>query len=199
MTTRPSSCSRSNDARSVAVSGLLETWVALLRAINLGSRNRVPMAELRRVLADAGCDSVETYIQSGNVVFTAPRVERADLARRLGRAVEAAFAVDTLVILRTASEIARISHSHPFGPDTSRSYVTFLAEPPAPEAVEKLQGADAAPDAFRVDGCDVYIHYPAGIQGALLPPAKVERLLGVHGTNRNWRTVERLAKLAGRR
>jgi len=174
-------------------------WVALLRAVNLGSRNRVPMAELRDVLADAGCGSVATYIQSGNAVFTSPRSDRDALARELELAIRAAFDVETVVILRTEAELARTVRSHPFGPDTTHSHVTFLAAEPPREAVRRLEALDVAPDEVRVAGADVHLRLPGGQQGARMTPARLERELGVPGTNRNWRTVVRLAEMASAR
>ena len=171
-------------------------WVALLRGINLGSRNRVPMAGLREVFADAGCEAVTTYIQSGNVVFAKRASDRRALARRLERAVREVFDVTAPVVLRTAAELAGVIRSHPFGRDTAHTAVTFLAEKPDRAAVRRLEALDVAPDRVEVAGSDVYLHYPNGFQGARLTGAVLERTLGLAGTARNWRTVTRLAELA---
>src|SRR3954447_26979294 len=123
----------------------MKQWVALLRAVNLGSRNKVPMAELRRVLEDAGCDSVRTYIQSGNAVFG----HDAPDAGVLEAAVADAFGVQTTIVLRSARQIRTLAGAHPFGADTSRSFVAFLAEKPKPAALRALGGLDVAPDRFE--------------------------------------------------
>ena len=99
------------------------------------------------------------------------------------------------VVLRTWPELRRLAASHPFGADTSKSAVTFLAEKPTAAAVRRLRELDVAPDEAKVVGRDVLIHYPNGIQGSRLTGALLERTLGVQGTNRNWRTVARLAEL----
>jgi uncharacterized protein (DUF1697 family) len=171
-------------------------WVALLRGINVGSRNAVPMAGLRRLFEENGCGSVTTYIRSGNVVFTSAASDRAALAGRLERAVASTFGVSALVVLRTFAETRRVARSHPFGPDTSQSLVVFLAQKPRPKDVGSLKRADVAPDRFKVVGSDVFLHYPNGVRGAQLTGALLERRLGVAGTMRNWRTVTRLAELA---
>jgi uncharacterized protein (DUF1697 family) len=171
-------------------------WVALLRGINLGARNKVPMAELRRLLEESGYDSVRTYIQSGNVLFTSAASDRAALARRLERAVEDAFGVSAAVVLRKFAEIGRVARSHPFGEDTSKTQVAFLAKEPRREAVRELKRLDIAPDRVEVVRSDVYLHYPNGVQGARLSGAVLERQLGVQATVRNWRTVTRLAEMA---
>ena len=174
-------------------------WIALLRAINLGARNKVPMAELRTAFEGAGCTDVQTYIQSGNVVFRARSTSATALQRRLERAVAEQCGVKSTVVLRTWPELQRVVASHPFGSDTSKSAVTFLADKPPAAAVRRLRELDVAPDEVKVAGRDVYIHYPRGIQGSRLTGALLERTLGVEGTNRNWRTVARLADLTGDR
>jgi uncharacterized protein (DUF1697 family) len=171
-------------------------WVALLRAVNLGARNRVPMAELRALLERSGLGDVRTYIQSGNVLFTSPDGERGTLGGRIEDEILGAFGVTTTAILRTFGELRAVASSHPFGSDTSRTHVSFLAAEPHSDAVVRLLAADHGPDRAHVSGSDVFLHYPAGVQGSRLTAAKLERLLGVPGTARNWRTVTALAELA---
>ena len=173
-----------------------EGWVALLRGINLGSRNRVPMAGLRELFEEAGCDSVRTYIASGNVLFTHAPTDRASLAQRLEQAVEERFRVPTSVVLRTFAEMARVAGSHPFGEDSSKTHVAFLAEQPPADMLRGLNGLDVSPDRFEISGSDVFLHYPNGVQGSRLTGALLERQLGVAATIRNWKTVARLAQLA---
>ena len=170
-------------------------WVALLRAINLGARNKVPMAALRDVFAGAGASNVRTYIQSGNVVFTAPTSGGAALARKLERAVDDAFGVPAAVVLRTFAELQRVVDSHPFGRDTSTTMVAFLARKPPAAKVRAVRALDIAPDQVEIAGSDVYLSYPNGVQGATLTGARLEKQLGVAATVRNWRTVARLAEM----
>lgn len=173
---------------------MAQGWVALLRGINLGSRNRVPMAELREVFEAAGCADVRTYIQSGNVVFSSPRRGPAALARQLEQAVADAFGVVAPVVLRTFEEIAGVAGSHPFGRDTSHSYVSFLAADPDADGVARLAEL-AGEDGLSVAGRDVFLRYPNGVRGARLTGPLLERHLGTPGTVRNWRTVTKLAEL----
>jgi uncharacterized protein (DUF1697 family) len=169
-------------------------WVAFLRAINLGARNKIAMADLRAAFENAGCSDVRTYIQSGNVLFQASG-SGAALRRKLERAVERECGVKTAIAIRTWTELRRIAGSHPFGADTSGSAVTFLVEKPAAAAVRRLRELEVAPDEAKVVGKNVFIHYPNGVQGSRLTGALVEKTLGVAGTNRGWRTVARLAEL----
>ena len=170
-------------------------WVVLLRAVNLGARNKVPMAELRALLEETGYRDVQTYIASGNVLLDGPK-SGAAVGRKLERIVADAFGVTTTAIVRTPDDLAAVVAGHPFGRDTSRSHVVFLAHDPGREAADRLAAADHAPDRAELAGTHVYVQYPAGVQGARLSAARLERLLDVPGTHRNWRTVAALAELA---
>jgi uncharacterized protein (DUF1697 family) len=170
-------------------------WVVLLRAVNLGGRNKVPMAELRTLLEDAGYGDVRTYIASGNVLLDGPR-SKAAVADELERLIADAFGVTTTAIMRKPAELAALGDGHPFGRDTSRSHVVFLASRPAAKSVGLLAETDHGPDRAVVDGANVYVQYGAGVQGARLSAARLERILGVPATHRNWRTVAALARLA---
>ncbi len=171
-------------------------WVALLRGINVGGKNIVPMADLRRLFEESGCSSVSTYIQSGNVIFRHPTKARLELAQLLEQAVADTFGVPAVVVLRTFEEVAKVAGSHPFGTDTSQTIVTFLARKPDREGVRRLAKPDVTPDQFKVVGSDVFLHYPNGVRGARLTGTLLERHLGIAGTARNWRTVTRLADMA---
>lgn len=170
-------------------------WVVLLRAVNLGSRNKVPMAQLRSLLEGSGYGDVRTYIASGNVLFDGPR-SAAAVARELEQIVADGFGVETTAIVRKPAELAALVGGHPFGRDASRSHVVFLAGRPTAKAAERLAAADHAPDRGVLAGRDVYVQYGAGVQNARLSAARLERLLGVAATHRNWRTVTALAELA---
>lgn len=174
---------------------MAQRWVALLRGVNLGSRNRVPMPELRRLLEDEGLDDVRTYIASGNVVFSQAASDRTALARRLERLVGTSFGVSSRVVLRTSAELKKLVRAHPFD-DTSKTHVVFLADKPARRDAQRVAKLDLAPDEVKVVGSDVYLHLANGVQGARLGAATLEKELGVAGTMRNWRTVAKLAELA---
>jgi uncharacterized protein (DUF1697 family) len=170
----------------------MTTYVALLRAINLGKARKVPMAELRAVLADLGHSGIATHLQSGNAVFRAgkpPDAVTADLEFALAER----FGFDVPVILRTAGEMCAIAAEHPFGDDDpTKLHVVFYALTPPDAAIERIDAARAAPDRFVVRGREAYVHYPngAGRSKLNLDP------LGP-GTARNWRTVRALGEMVG--
>ena len=170
-------------------------WVVLLRAVNLGARNKVPMPELRSLLEEAGYGDVRTYIASGNVLLDGPR-SGAAVARELERIVADEFGVDTTAIVRKPAELAALVSDHPFGRDTSRSHVVFLTKRPTAKAAERLAEEDHSPDRGVLAGANVYVQYGTGVRDARLSAARLEKLLGVSATHRNWRTVVALAELA---
>jgi uncharacterized protein (DUF1697 family) len=171
-------------------------WVALLRGINVGGRNMVPMAGLRTVFEDAGAAEVTSYIQSGNLVFAHALSDRAALAAQLEQALRDTFGVRSTVVLRRFVEIARVARATPFGADNSQTHVVFLERKPKPEAVRNSATLEIAPDEVKVVGSEAFLHYRHGVSGSRLTGAVLERRLGVSGTARNWRTVTRLAELA---
>jgi len=166
-------------------------WVALLRGVNLGARNKVPMAQLRTLLEDAGYAGVRTYIASGNVLLDGPAGKK-KLASELERLVLNSFGVTTAVILRKPRELAAAVEAHPFA-DTSETHIAFLATRPSRAAAARLEHVD--PSAVLV-GTELYLRLPRGVHGSRLSNARIESLLGVAATLRNWRTVVALAELA---
>jgi uncharacterized protein (DUF1697 family) len=161
----------------------LATWVALLRAVNLGSRNKVPMAQLRRAMEDAGYDDVRTVIASGNVVFSRGAKPS---SRALESLIADAFGVRTTVIIRSAAQIRKLRAAKPF---PGAAYVAFLAT--RPRSTKSIEGIDE----FAVVGGDIVLHFPNGSAAAQLTGAVLEKKLGIDATVRNWNTVERLADL----
>lgn len=169
-------------------------WVVLLRAVNLGARNKVPMAQLRVLLEEAGYGNVRTYIASGNVLLDGPR-SPADIARKLERVVADAFDVETTAILRTPGALAKTVESHPFD-DVSETHVVFLAAKPRAAAVARLEAAAGGAEHAVLAGNEVYLRLPRGVHGSRLSVTRIESLLEVPATLRNWRTVAALAELA---
>jgi len=175
------------------------SWIALLRGINVGGRNRLPMAELRELFERAGCLEVRTYIQSGNVVLaTGDGTARAELAERLAAAVEAAKGFRPAVVLLTLDELAAAMEGNPFPKATAepnRLHLWFLADEPDDVDFDALDSLRTPSERFELSGRILYLHAPDGIGRSKLA-ARVERALGVEATARNWRTVDTLHEMA---
>ena len=172
----------------------MATYAALLRAVNLGARNRVAMADLRALAEELGGKDVRSYVQSGNVVFRHAG-GAAKLEKALEQAIAHEFDLEITVVVRSAAQLARVVQTNPFDP--AGVYVSFLASAPRRAAVRELVEADHGPDRIAVEGKEVYLCLPAGYGQSRLNNAFLERKLGVRATLRNWRTVTAVAELAG--
>jgi len=177
----------------------MATHVVLLRGVNVGGHNRLPMAELRRVLGALGYGDVATYLQSGNAVCTAPGSPD-EVAEAVARALDADLGLVVPVVSRSAEEWAAMVAANPLAhldDDPKRLHVTFLDGRPDPERVTALaaEAGALAPERIEVVGADAYLHTPHGFADTKFTPTFLERRLGRVGTTRNWRTVLALADL----
>ena len=171
--------------------------VALLRGVNVGGKNLLPMAELSRLFVDQGCDDVRTYIQSGNVLFRADAPTRARLAESLPAAIRRRFGLDVPVILRSRAEFEGAVAANPFvaaGADPATLYVGFLGMHPTAAKVSTLDAGRSPPDAFRVIGREIHLRLPDGIAKTKLTNAYFDRVLATTSTFRGWRTVLELCR-----
>jgi uncharacterized protein (DUF1697 family) len=177
----------------------MTTYVALLRGVNLGARNKVSMADLRTLIESLGAEDVQTYVQSGNVVFKSRVRSAAKLAGDIEQGISREFGLEISVMLRTSKQLAEVVAGNPFEAseaDGTKLHVTFLAEAPKRSRALTLEPESFEPDAFHVHGREVYLHTPKGYGRSKLSNAYFEKQLGVAGTTRNWNTVTKLAELA---
>jgi uncharacterized protein (DUF1697 family) len=176
----------------------MQTYVALLRAINVLGKNSLAMKELIAILEGVGCREVATYIQSGNAVFRKKDCEPAKLAGKITAAVEAkrGFRPHVLVLQAKALKQAAAKNPFPEGDDDHRSlHLFFLDAKPEKAKVAALAPLLAKSERFKLDGTVLYFHAPDGF-GKSKFAAGVERKLGVPMTARNWRTVSKLVEMA---
>jgi uncharacterized protein (DUF1697 family) len=178
----------------------METYVALLRAVNLGGDSTVRMDALREVVERIGFEDVRTWLQSGNLVFRGERGGTAALERRLEEQVGRAFAWKPEIFVRTSAEWQTVIEGNPFREaarrDPAHLTVWALRDAPAPSAWAEL--ARDIPGREQVAGGNraAYIVYPDGIGRSRVTAAWVERRLGTRGTARNWNTVLKLGALS---
>lgn len=173
-------------------------WISLLRGINVGGSNKLPMAELRELFAGAGCADVRTYIQSGNVVFRAKDVERGELAARLAVAIEEAKGFRPAIMLLTREELEAAVEANPFPKAVSNPkslHLWFLSREPEDPDLDALDDLRTPTEHYELRGAVLYLWAPDGIGRSKLA-GRAERAVGVEATARNWRTVEKLRELA---
>lgn len=174
--------------------------VALLRAVNVGGRNRIAMSDLRALLNGLGYGEVRTHLQSGNAVFSAPeRSSPEGLAREIEGALAEQVGLPAKVLVRTRAELGRVIAANPLlemaEGEHSRLLVTFLSHAPDVQALAELAPAEFEPDVFAIGEREIYTWYPQGVRATKLSNAFWERRLGVVASARNWNTVTRLLEL----
>jgi uncharacterized protein (DUF1697 family) len=175
------------------------TFVALLRGINVGGHNKVPMAELRALCANLGWGAVQTYIQSGNVVFRA-KGRPQTLQSALEQAILRTFNLSIPVIVRTADAWAACAEANPMKAACARDpqlvHLVLSRAKPATGAVTALRERAAGGELIeRVDDA-LWIYFRSGAGRSKLTPAVLDRLVGSPATARNWRTVRKLCELS---
>ena len=173
--------------------------VALLRGINVGGKNKLPMKELTALFVEAGCEEVRTYIQSGNVVFRAGSAVEEEISSIISASILERYGYQVPVITRTAGELQEIMEANPFleaGAETDKLHVMFLAELPDSASVDTLDPERSPGDEFAVRGREVYLHCPNGVARSKLTNSYFDARLSTTSTSRNWRTARKLLALA---
>ena len=186
----------------------MASHLALLRGINVGGRNKVPMAKLRDVVASLGHTGVTTYIQSGNVLFTTPENDTDELASALEAAITGAFGVTSSVVVLSRDDLAQILDRNPYReePNPKLVHVVFLDTELPPELLDRVKTAESAAaakgsrDAVVALGPALYLHTPDGFGTSELAQAVLRILVpsGKHhiaATARNWSTATKLLSL----
>lgn len=172
-------------------------YVALLRGINVGGNNKLPMKDLASIFENSGCKNVVTYIQSGNVIFEcAGNVAR--LRSTVGAAIEKKFGFNPPFVLRQSDDLEKVLRGNPFlkaGAQEDELHVVFLSEEPTREAITRLEQNRVPPDEFAVRGKEIYLRLPNRAGRSKLATAPSHPKFGIVATARNWRTVKKLFKM----
>ena len=192
----------------------MASHVALLRGINVGGRNKVPMADLREVVASLGHTGVSTYIQSGNVLFSTAEDDTAKLAAALEAAIEGRFGIWSSVVVLSRDELARVLAANPYPdePNPRMVHVVFLNAGLPESLLMRISAAESAAAAKgsrdtvqlagQAAGQALFLHTPDGFGTSELaqnvfkiiaPPKKSKQ--GLAATARNWATATKLLSL----
>jgi len=175
----------------------MTTYVALLRAVNVGGANRIKMADLQAAFVTTGYADAMTHIQTGNVIFTSNLTE-AKVKASVEALITEHLALSITAIVRSANEMAAvIAAGHPFGgaEELKQPYVSFLGQVPSSSAVAMLEAMSFADAEFRVVGREVFIRYHTGAGTSKLTNGVIESKLKVKSTARNWNVTTNLTKL----
>jgi uncharacterized protein (DUF1697 family) len=169
--------------------------LALMRGINVGGKNKLPMAELAALFEQTGCTAVRTFIQSGNVIFTAEPKVCAGLSSAIAAQIAKTYGYRTPVILRTTKQLREAVAANPFPGEEERLHLMFLQDKPGAGLVSALDANRSSPDRFLVRGAEIYLHLPNGAGQSKLTNAWFDSKLSTVSTLRNWRTVTKLLEL----
>ena len=177
----------------------MTVYIALLRAINVGGRNRVAMTDLRALASDVGVSEPQTLLQSGNLVFRSDGRRSEDLEALFEAETAKRLNVQTDFLVRTAAEWSAIVENNPFPSeakaDPSHLLVMPLKSSAKLEDVEALQSTIKGSEIVRLGSRHIYLSYPDGIGGSKLTAARIEKALGNTGTARNWNTALKLLEM----
>ena len=175
----------------------MSTWIVLLRGINVGGNNLLPMADLRSALEERECEDVQTYIQSGNVVLRSALRSAGQLQQQVADAIEETRGFRVPVLALKAKELDAALEANPFphAQDEKALHLFFLFAKPRKPDLEGIAAVAKDSEEFELLGRTFYLHAPEGIARSKAA-AQVEKHLGVEGTGRNLRTARKLQDMA---
>lgn len=179
----------------------METYISILRGINVSGQKKILMADLKEIYEKLDFKEVKTYIQSGNVVFRSEKkLNEIETAKKIEKAVKEKYNFHVPVIIRSQQEMKKAIDSNPFlqkkNIDLKKLHVTFLSETPAHENVKNLENIHLSPDEFIIKGKEIYLHILGSYGETKLSNSFFEKKLQVIATTRNWNTVNKLFEIA---
>lgn len=177
----------------------MNNYIALLRGINVSGQKKIIMADLRESLARLNYTNIQTYIQSGNIVFKSKESSLSKLESEIKQNIFERFGFDVPTLVRTPADLAAALTKNPFNNaniDLNRCYITFLAAAPSAERVAALLALDYSPEVIRIVDQVAYLYSPEGFAKAKISNNLVENKLKVSATSRNQKTTIKLLELA---
>ena len=177
-----------------------ETYISMLRGINVSGHNLIKMELLKNMYAGLGFENVRSFIQSGNVVFQSGKTNPKSLEEKITNKILSEFNMEVPVLVKTAEELSAIIHGNPFrnrkAADLEKLHVTFLSRLPETILAEKLKDLHFLPDEYHISTDAIYLFCPNGYGQTKLNNNFFENKLKVRATTRNWKTVNVLSEMA---
>jgi len=175
-------------------------YIAFLRGINVSGSNLIKMESLKSCLEKAGFTDVQTYIQSGNILFYHNSKRITELGKLIHLALEHDFGFKVIVIVKTLEELEKVVDQNPFLPEMSQQldklHVTFLESTPDNALIEKIQPLDRGVDrGVAINDC-IYLYCPGGYGRTLFTNTYFEKKLRMNASTRNWKTIIKMIDLA---
>jgi uncharacterized protein (DUF1697 family) len=181
----------------------MESYVSFLRGVNMTGHNSIKMTDLRALFVKIGLTDAETFIQSGNVIFSKTGdIIPAALSVNIEQAILEKFNYIVPAMIRTHRELSDLFSLNPYleetGFDPSKMAVIFLHEEPSAAQLQKVENVDYPPDRFKIIGKEIFIYCPNGFGRTKLYTNFFEKKMGVTGTARNWKTITTLLNLSSK-
>lgn len=180
----------------------VSTYFVLLRGINVGGKNMIPMADLKKLFEKNGFTTVTTYLQSGNVVFQSDITNGKEIEILLKQSIHEVFKLQLDVIVKPADVLTELILHNPFKEqiklEGDKTGVAFLSDIPSLASIEKLQQFDRLSDEYEIFQDYIYIYCPNGFGRAKLTNVVLETKLKVRSTIRNWKTIQALQNICSR-
>lgn len=179
----------------------MQTYISFLRGINMTGHNSIKMTELLALYNNLGYSDAETYIQSGNVVFSSmDDVPVPEIASTIERSILKRFNYNVPVLIRIVEEMRKLISANPFiaqeNFEPSKMAVLFLYEETTKAQIQKVLDIDYPPDKFKIVGKEIFIYCPNGFGRTKLYTNFFEKKMGVTGTARNWKTITTILQIA---
>jgi uncharacterized protein (DUF1697 family) len=178
----------------------MTTYISILRGINVSGHRMIKMDVLRQLFTDLGFQNIQTYIQSGNIVFQIKKADQQKLEKKIAKAIAEKFAFDVPVIVKEFDELKKIILDNPFltdkTKDISHFHVTFLADKPDQVNFNKIKEGQYQADEFHLIDKAVYLYCPNSYSNSKLTNSFLESKLKITATTRNWKTTNELINIA---
>jgi uncharacterized protein (DUF1697 family) len=178
----------------------MTTFISILRGINVGGHHAIKMDALRKLFNDLGFINVQTYIQSGNVIYQSKKTGTEKINEVIQKSIKHQFGFDVPVITLSLDELTKISESNPFVKDKTKDisflHVTFLSGKPKDEDINKIKEHDFRPDEFKHIDKAIYLYCPNGYAKTKLSNTFFEKKLKASATTRNWKITNDLINIA---
>ena len=176
----------------------MSKYISMLRGINVGGQRKVRMDDLKSVYESLQFKNVQTYIQSGNVIFESSQGDIPVLTDTIEKGIEAGFGFPVPVTIRSRGDILKVLRGNPFKDreDQSKLHVTFLKTNPAADLVSSIDECGSNGEQLRILKREIYLYCPNGYGRSKLSNSFLEKKLAVVATTRNWKTVQALYELS---
>lgn len=175
-----------------------QTFIALLRGINVSGQKKIKMAELRESLTQNGLENVQTYIQSGNIIFDSEVLETTILEHKIREAIAQDFGFDVPTLVVSGNAIQKVLEDNPFAEkvEENKLYYVLLKQAPEKDLILQFEELTFANEDFHVTEKCVYLMCKKGYGNAKLNNNLIERKLKVEATTRNQKTMQKLLEMA---